>query len=504
MFDSGRFEFRRLSVLLCTILRDILHDYKFSMNRLLSIIFLVLLSLPAAAQEILARPFLQPGNVSSLAKEQKVVIWHTDSVSANYKLEFAPGATLDGVTNISTPPVSFETLNLMGKTTKLYRVVLDNLNFDTEYTYRVTMGQMVVSTATFTTRTTKPVTRFAVFGDCGTGSPSQAAIAFQVYQQKPQFVMIMGDIAYSFGLVREYRARLFPAFTNPIPSLRRGAPLMQSIPFYMLLGNHDVLSSDLDKYPDGLGFFYFVDLPLNAPVMKHTLEVTGEPNRVKAFKKDTHGRFPKLANYSFDQGNVHVTCLDANDYVDPTDPMLLEWLKSDIGSSKAEWKIVSFHHPGFHTTRTHYSDQRMRVLTPLFEELGVSLVLNGHIHNYQRSMPFTFEPKKNKSGKYVVRDDGSVNGVFHLDKDFDGVTKTEAKGIIYVVSGGGGAGLYDTELSGRPALWENGPKDNWAPFMVKVLSDVHTFTMIETNEKTLVLKQIDDKGAVVDEIKVTR
>jgi len=475
------------------------------MNRLILVFVLALLSWQGQAQVILARPYLQPGNSPTLHKEQKVLIWQTDSTSGVFKVELAHGTTLDGASHITTPAITFERLKLMGNTSKLYRATLDGLQFDTEYTYRVTLGTMHIATATFSTRPTKETSRFAVFGDCGTGSPMQAATAYHVYQQKPEFVVITGDIAYSFGLEREYRARFFPAYTNPVANLKRGAPLMQSVPFYLILGNHDTYSSDLDKYEDGLAYYYYVDLPQNAPIPKQYLEVTGRKERVAAFKKNTSGRYPRQSNYSFDHGNVHIVCLDSNPYIDPLDPAMLEWLKNDLSSSKAEWKMVAFHHPGFHTSRTHYSDQRMRVLTPLLEELNVDMVLNGHIHNYQRSVPFTFAPKKDKSGtKYVVRADGSVNGEFKLDKEFDGVTKTNAKGIIYVVSGGGGAGLYDTELSQKPQYWEQGSKENWAPFMAKVISDVHSFTMVETNGKTLVLKQIDGKGAVIDEIKVTK
>lgn len=473
------------------------------MKRLL-VLALLFVSFISLAQTLLVRPYLQPGDEPTLSKEQKVVIWQTDSVPGNFKVEFAPGATLEGAAKISSAKITFTQLKLLKKTTRLYRASMTDLSFDTEYTYRVVQGDMIISTAKFNTRTLKPETRFAVFGDCGTGSPSQSAISFHVYQQKPQFVLVVGDLVYSFGLEREYRARFFPAFTNPVPTLRRGAPLMQSVPFYMFLGNHDTYGADLEKYPDGLAYFYYSDVPMNGPTTKLTVDLTGSKEQMSTFRKATEGRFPKLANYSFDHGNVHITCLDSNPHADPQDPALLEWIKNDIGSSKAEWKIVSFHHPGFNTGKTHYDDQRMRVLSPLFEELGVSLVLSGHIHNYQRSIPFTFAPKKNKSGKYVVTDDGRVDGVFTMDTEFDGVTKTVAKGIVYVISGGGGAGLYDPEITEKPDLWKHRPKENWVNFMSKVISDVHTFTLIETNGKTLILKQFDDKAEVIDEIKVTR
>ena len=467
--------------------------------------FLIFVSLTSRAQEIVVQPYLQPGNASTLSKEQKVVIWQTDSVSGAFKVEFAPGLSLEGLPKVSVAKVSFVHLNLLGKKTYLYRATLGGLNFDADYTYRVRLNDKIISSNTFTTRTRKPLTRFAVWGDCGTGSPQQAAIAYQAYLQKPQFVLVTGDLVYNNGLEREYRARFFPAYTSPEASPEKGVPFMQTTPFYMFVGNHDVYGSDLQKWPDGLAFFYYSDLPQNAPITTLTTEVTGPPERVKAFKKATDGRFPKLANYSFDYGNVHITCLDANSYVNPVDFALLEWLKNDIGSSKADWKIVAYHHPGFNSSKAHYDYQHMRLLSPLLEELGVDMVLNGHVHNYQRSLPLKFSPKMNEArDKYIVSPEGRVDGTFTLDPEFDGVTNTKPKGIIYIVTGAGGAGLYDPVLSGKPDLWKHEPQDNWVPFTAKIVSDIHSFTMIETNGKTLTLKQLNAKGEAFDEIKVTK
>ena len=49
----------------------------------------------------------------------------------------------------------------------------------------------------------------------------------------------------------------------------------------------------------------------------------------------------------------------------------------------------------------------------------------------------------------------------------------------------------------------NGPNSE-NPFTIKMVSNKHSFTFIETKGKTLVLKQIDKDGKVFDEIKVTK
>lgn len=471
-------------------------------TRLSTFTLLILCPTAAIAQQLLVPPYLQPGNSSSLSKEMKVIIWQTDSLPGNFSVEFVQSGAPAKPVNVK--PVAHK-LYLTNKTTLLYRAALNGLKFEATYRYRVLLNGKAVYENQFETRTKKPKTRFAVFGDCGAGTPQQAEIAWQVYQQKPQFVLLTGDQVYNSGREPEYRQRFFPYYTAPEATPQKGAPLMNTLPFYTLLGNHDIYSANFDKYPDGLAFFYYTDLPRNAPVTTLTVTPTGNPQVIAAFKKITQPRFPVTANYSFDYGNVHITCLDANDYVNPLDPLLVEWLRNNIGHSKADWKIVAYHHPAFNSSKAHYNNQWMRLLSPVLEELGVDMVLTGHVHNYQRSTPLKFAPKKDQTGtRYLVSDEGRVDGVFTLDTAFDGTTQTKPNGIIYIVTGAGGASLYDKELGSNPELWKHEPPENWVPFTVKLISDQHSFTLIETDGKKLNLKQLDVRGNTLDNITITK
>ena len=44
--------------------------------------------IPATAQEILVSPYIQPGNASGFAKEQKVILWQTDSLPGNFAVSY--------------------------------------------------------------------------------------------------------------------------------------------------------------------------------------------------------------------------------------------------------------------------------------------------------------------------------------------------------------------------------------------------------------------------------
>src|SRR5688572_1807418 len=454
------------------------------------------------AQELLVKPYLQPGNASTLAKEEKVLIWQTDSVSANYTVEASVQNFSDPKKIVKAKASNVE-LKLKGKTTRLYRAVLKGLQFDTVYYYKVMMNEKIISHDTFRTRTKKPSTRFVVLGDFGAGTTQQATIATLIAQRQPQFIVTTGDNVYQNGLEEEYRKNLFPYYLSPEPN--QGSGLMSKIPFYMVLGNHDVRSDSLDKNPGSFAYFYYSDLPLNAPVTERTATIRGSSELVKTFKKNTRPRFPRISNFSFDYGNVHMVCLDANDYVNPLDAQLVTWLRTDLGQSNAEWKIVTFHHPGFNSSIAHYEYQLMRLLSPLFEQLGVNLVVTGHVHNYQRSVPLLFSPKTNEAGdQYIISPEGKIDGTFKLDTLFDGINKTKPEGIIYIVTGAGGAPLYDKKLNEKPELWRHEPPENWAPFTKELVSDRHSFTLIQTQNKVLTLQQIDLNGEIIDQIKVTK
>ena len=51
---------------------------------------------------------------------------------------------------------------------------------------------------------------------------------------------------------------------------------------------------------------------------------------------------------------------------------------------------------------------------------------------------------------------------------------------------------------------EHEPQENWAPFTQKLISDRHSFTLIETHGNVLTLQQIDLIGKVIDQIKITK
>jgi len=464
--------------------------------------FLLLLTVLAGqcvSQTVQVTPYIQPGNAPDLSREEKVILWQTDSLPRSFTVEYGTSKRYG-----QTATIKSTALNLQNSHPIIYRAVLPDLQFNKKYHYRVKMNDSIVAAASFSTRSTKSSTRFVVFGDCGIGTAAQAKVAYQTYLQKPEFVLITGDNVYQRGRASEYLKNYFPFFNGTEHSPAKGAPLMSSVPFYVVVGNHDVWAAELATYPDGLAYFYYYDLPLNAPAFKQTVTAKGKPDQVLRFKEATEPRYPNMANYSFDHGNVHIVCIDANVYMKPFEQDFLDWLEADLKNSKAKWKILNYHQPGFNSSNAHYGQQWMRAISPLFERSGVDLVLNGHVHNYQRSHPLKFAPNLTPAGRPVIDSIGKVDGTFSLDTTFDGRKNTTPNGILYIVTGAAGAGLYDTAISNKPEKWVHAPVSNWVPFTAKLISDVHSFSVVETTRNKLVFKQLDDEGKLIDEITIRK
>jgi 3',5'-cyclic AMP phosphodiesterase CpdA len=346
--------------------------------------------------------------------------------------------------------------------------------------------------------------RFVVFGDGGADTPAQREVAYQTYQAGADFVLITGDLVYYKGSLSEYLHHFFPIYNSERAAPASGAPLLRQTMVLAAAGNHDLIERDLDRCPDGLAFYLLWSLPLNGPIgtpgAANTSVLRGAPSRQRAFLDAAGRAYPRMANYAFDYGGTHWTVLDTNAYADWTDPALRAWLEHDLTSEaarKADWRFVAFHQPPFHSAREHAEEQRSRVLVDLFEKAGVDIVFCGHIHNYERTYPLRFSAARTADGKtFAVAPDGRVAGHFTFDTAYDGVSHTRPDGIIYVVSGGGGARLYSGERHGDAASWQE--------FTARFIANTHSLTVVDVTADRLTLRQVSAAGEELDRFDVTR
>ncbi len=181
--------------------------------------------------------------------------------------------------------------------------------------------------------------RFAVLGDSGTGDRAQYETGVMLANSHDvfpfEFVLMVGDNMYGSERPQDF-VRKFELPYKPL--------LDAKIPFYAALGNHD------------------------------------DPNQ----------RFYKPFNmngeryYTFKKGNVRFFALDSN-YMDRDQ---VAWLQRELANSGSDWKIPFFHHPLYSSGGTHGSEVDLRAqVEPLFLQYGVSVVLAGHEHFYERIKP---------------------------------------------------------------------------------------------------------------------
>jgi hypothetical protein len=169
--------------------------------------------------------------------------------------------------------------------------------------------------------------------------------------------------------------------------------------------------------------------------------------------------------------------------------------KDLVAAQSATWRIVAFHQPGFNSSKEHFSEQQMRPLSPIFEANHVDIVFAGHVHNCQRSSPLTFPPASLPEGS-PAGPRGPVAGEWKLDQTFSDGATAQPHGVIYIVSGAGGADLYNPEQQNDPTSWQ--------AFTNKFISQVHSLSVVDVEAKTLRLKQVSDTGEVVDSFRITK
>ncbi|MGE5781657.1 MAG: metallophosphoesterase [Nitrososphaerales archaeon] len=100
--------------------------------------------------------------------------------------------------------------------------------------------------------------------------------------------------------------------------------------------------------------------------------------------------------YSFNYKNTHFIILDS--YIEPTTSSeQYQFVKKDLEnsskSSNIDWIIVALHepfytNPGRHPPHTEFAN----IYHPLFDQYGVDLVLAGHNHWYERTVPLKYNP----------------------------------------------------------------------------------------------------------------
>jgi len=208
----------------------------------------------------------------------------------------------------------------------------------------------------------------------------------------------------------------------------------------ILTTGDDLYTSNVEKaWTNPFGWIAEAGIPVWTTWGNHDNQ---RPNAVQAAFNDP----PRWSKHSW--GDVTVLSLDSTDVASGGQE---QWLASVLSNTLAP-VIVAEHYPAYSCSFHGDSRAVQQDWAPRFQQAGVELVLSGHEHNYQRF---------------------------------------EVGGVEYVVTGGGGAGLYPLKTcpSGHPT---------------RIAGDAaHHFLAVSQNSHGLHVQVVSSDG-MIDEFDVER
>ncbi|MGC6489218.1 MAG: metallophosphoesterase, partial [Planctomycetota bacterium] len=369
--------------------------------------------------EWLVHPYLQWATTTGMT-----VRWETTRPSTSV-VHWADKVEWVGPKDRREP--TFANQQVQDGTHRLHEVRIDGLEPDTAYYYRVQsvddLGRElwgeVLSFQTAPGADTPFA--FAVISDTQGNPKVSGRVAEHAWGLRPNFLLHPGDLVSTGTVKQQWLEHFFSSMK----------PLLERVALFPVLGNHE---------RDARFYYDYMSLP--------------DPEYY----------------YTFEYGNAQFFMLDSNRKVAPGSEQYA-FLERELKRSKAEWKIVCYHHPAYTSDENDYGntwygpstrgDLRTRELVPLFDRYGVDIVWNGHIHSYERTWPLR--------GDRATRPGG---------------------GTVYMITGGGGGGL---ELAGPIR-----------PFFQNTVKHGHHFCYVAVNGKTLEMKAYDLEGRLFDTLTIEK
>jgi hypothetical protein len=196
--------------------------------------------------------------------------------------------------------------------------------------------------------------RFMAIGDTNPALGRTAGILTNVLPRKPDFVVHMGDIQYYSSIIE---TQVF-WFRKMQPMLSEGGG------FFPAIGNHEfeLKSATFDEWADYSHRFWY----------DPSAQLDGQPQY-----------------YSFDWGGVTFAAIDTEiPWGAGSDQAV--WLEATLAAAKARpghrFAVVYMHRCLYTLGDTDAELSQRHDLWPIFEAQGVRLVLQGHMHGYERFM----------------------------------------------------------------------------------------------------------------------
>ncbi|MDI6876041.1 MAG: PKD domain-containing protein [Methanomicrobiales archaeon] len=265
----------------------------------------------------------------------------TTGTTVNLKTDVAAAATVEYATDAYyTANGGYNQSASDGLTDALHHIALTGLAPGTLYHYRVVSGGATSGDLHFRTFPESGPFTFIAYGDTRDQLP--------MYDQSQRHKLVADRIA-------EEADALFVLHTGDLVTIasdpadwdryfEAGRTMMANLSVFPALGNHEE---------------------------NHTLY---------------YDAYDVAPYYSFDCADAHFSVLDSNSWAWPGMAAQSAWLDADLAGTAADWKFVSFHHPPYTSSSSHFGGW-----TDIREEWedefithGVDAVWNAHVHAYER------------------------------------------------------------------------------------------------------------------------
>lgn len=178
----------------------------------------------------------------------------------------------------------------------------------------------------------------------------------------------------------------------------------------------------------------FMNLPVMAAVGNHEGPYNDNYYYHFNYPNDSiEDPLPPGSVYSFDYGDAHIMVLNTMDMgwderQKASFDQEIEWLKREVAETDKKWKVVAFH-KAIYSVGGHAIDGDIlalrQTLYPVFDELGIDVVLQGHDHTFMRS--------------HQMYNNAPVAGV---KKDESG-NPLNPDGTLYMINNSAGNKYYD-------------------------------------------------------------
>jgi predicted MPP superfamily phosphohydrolase len=188
--------------------------------------------------------------------------------------------------------------------------------------------------------------------------------------------------------------------------------------------------------------------------------------------------------YSFDIKNVHVLTMATEEKFDTNSEQynfVVNDLRKAANNPDIKWIIVTMHYPFYSSPNTCKesdcagNEESRDLFHPLFDKYGVDLVLQGHVHNYQRSFPLKFNQES--SSKPLVASNSKA--------DYE-----NPNGVIFAIVGTGGVNLHGLSDS--------------APFMAYQQDSKFGILDMHISDNKLDAKFVTNDGATLDHFSISK